>query len=140
VGFKKKADSWYMDSDDIILVINLQKSAYGPQYYINVALWLKPLGEADCPKEHRCHIRSRWDSLVAFDEKHLARLLDLEAPIADNERQLEIAHILKSHVVPFLSKVSTLDGVRSVYQTASWPSSLVNRSAQEFLSGEVRDG
>lgn len=59
-GFKKKANTWFLNNDETIAVLNLQRSSYGPQYYINVGLWLKPLGEVDIPKEHHCHIRCRW--------------------------------------------------------------------------------
>lgn len=49
-GFSKHSGSWYRDTDDVITVAELQKSQYGLQYYVNIALWLRPLGEAKTPK------------------------------------------------------------------------------------------
>jgi hypothetical protein len=78
-GFKRTADTWHLRNDDTILVLNLQKSPYGRQYYINIAAWLNALGAADVPKAHTCHIRCRWEDLVPnANEKHLEKLLDLE--------------------------------------------------------------
>ncbi|TQJ33450.1 uncharacterized protein DUF4304 [Arthrobacter sp. SLBN-122] len=44
-GFSKTSGSWYRITDDVITVVELQKSQYGLQYYVNIALWLRPLGE-----------------------------------------------------------------------------------------------
>ncbi|PZS07781.1 MAG: hypothetical protein DLM55_09900 [Acidimicrobiales bacterium] len=44
--------------------LQLQKSQYGLRYYINVALWLLALGEAQFPKERTCHVRSRLSRVL----------------------------------------------------------------------------
>ena len=38
----KKSGSWYITGPDAIAVLNLQKSQYGPRYYLNVGLWFGP--------------------------------------------------------------------------------------------------
>ena len=35
-GFKRNASTWYLGGAEIIHVVNLQRSSYGRQYYINV--------------------------------------------------------------------------------------------------------
>ncbi len=57
VGFKKKSDTWHLKHEEITHVVNLQKSSYGKQYYINIAMWLNTMGENNSPKDHLCHIR-----------------------------------------------------------------------------------
>ncbi len=37
-GFRCKKNSWYRLSNDLIQVLNIQKSAWGDQYYINLGL------------------------------------------------------------------------------------------------------
>jgi hypothetical protein len=54
-GFKARATNWYKHGPDALLVVNLQKSLYGPRYYINLAAWVKQLGEVEAPKEYQCH-------------------------------------------------------------------------------------
>src|SRR5262245_50495126 len=82
-GFTKKSGSWYHDKSDAILVANLQKSNYGDQYYVNLAIWLKALGDAQYPKEHKCHIGLRLDSLASSEE---ITCFDGESSIAAAER------------------------------------------------------
>lgn len=134
-GFKKKANTWYLDNPETIVIVNVQKSSYGPKYYLNVAVWLKRLGKAHVPKEHKCHIRCRWNSLIPMDEKQLERLMDLgDTSLSDEKRIAEIATLMQKYVLPFLSKSTSLEGLRSIYETHSWPSCLVDRKAQELLS------
>ncbi len=134
-GFKQKSDSWYMANNETISVVNLQKSAYGEQYYVNVGLWLKDLGDAETPKEHHCHIRCRWKSLIQEDEKYLERLLDLDdTSFSDDERSAKIGHFVEMNVVPFLQKCASLEGLRSLYKSSVWPkASLIHRNARELL-------
>ena len=44
-GFIKKGDSWYFNEAETILVANLQKSNFGKQYYVNLAVYVKQFGE-----------------------------------------------------------------------------------------------
>src|SRR5262245_58564158 len=63
-GFVKRSGTWYLNREQTLLVANLQKSQYGDKYYINLAVWMKKLGEQRFPKEHLCHIRLRLTSIV----------------------------------------------------------------------------
>lgn len=63
-GFVKKGGSWYSTSNDAVIVVELQKSQYGPKYYVNIAWWLRLLGNASAPKEHACHVRTRLARLA----------------------------------------------------------------------------
>lgn len=118
-GFKKKrADTWCRQDVDVISVLNLQKSNYSRQYYINVALWLKALGEAKAPMEHKCHIRFRLERLMPIDEREVTRLLNLEdVTMADEERSAQISSLIERHVIPFFLANGTLAAVKDTYQT-----------------------
>ena len=62
-GFRNQGQSWYLDGRDAIVELNLQKSDYYDNYYINFGIWLKTLGEAVFPKKHHCHIAGRVDAI-----------------------------------------------------------------------------
>jgi len=143
-GFKRKASTWYKANTDTIVLLNLQKSSYGPQYYINIAVWLRAFGDVDTPKENECHIRLRWESIVPGNEKHLERLLDLEnGSLSDAARISEIELLVRNHVLPFLLQVSSLMEIRSIHETNSWPRGiLIHRKARDLLtplSGESHE-
>src|SRR5688572_11144963 len=72
VGLKKRAKTWYARSAEVLGIVNLQKSQWGPQYYVNLAFWFVALGADEVPKEREGHVRTRFDAL--FDESKAAEL------------------------------------------------------------------
>ena len=131
--FKKKKLNWYLDGEDTIGVLNLQKSNYGEKYYINLALWIKQLGDADAPQEHKCHVRCRWEDIVKEDEKLLERLLNLEIDVPARDERLRSA--LTNFVVPFFMQTRSIEQIKQLQTTDLWPPSiLVRREAQELLN------
>lgn len=59
-GFRKNQRSWFRDTGEMIQVVNLQASQWSTDdYYFNLALYLKPLGDLETPSESKCHIRRR---------------------------------------------------------------------------------
>jgi Domain of unknown function (DUF4304) len=64
-GFKKTKTTWRKTTDDLIYVINIQGSQWNEEdYYINVAMYIRAIGEEENPPEYRCHIRSRIENEV----------------------------------------------------------------------------
>jgi hypothetical protein len=122
-GFKRTASTWFLENAEVFQVVNLQKSSFGRQYYVNVALWLKTLGHVDVPKAHQCQVQCRWGALIPEpDAKDLATLLDLEdASVGESERAAKVSHLLEAFVLPFFAGVSTLSGLRAIYQSDRLP-------------------
>lgn len=113
-GCSKKAGSWYRRSAETIVVLNLQKSQYGLQYYVNVGLWLLGLDQVETPKERHCPIRTRLTRLVPLAiEARLTTLLDLQSPIDDALRREELLALLHEHLLPLMEASAALDGLRS---------------------------
>jgi hypothetical protein len=132
---EKKSGSWYRRSAETIFVLNLQKSQYGLQYYINVGLWLLALEPAEAPKEHHCPIRTRLDNLVSpAEQARLTTLLDLETLIDEGTRREELLAVLQSILLPTMDACSTLAGLRS--EAGQWllSVSLVGGDAQRLLA------
>jgi hypothetical protein len=133
----KKSGSWYRRGPDTILVLNLQKSNYASRYYVNVALWLLPLGEADAPKENKCHVRSRLTQLVPQElEERVNELFDLDSAIDDAARREQILGVLREHLLPLMDSGSTLEGLRSGSGQRLIERSLVTGPAQRLLQGQ----
>jgi hypothetical protein len=133
-GFSKKGGSWYRTTDDVITVVQLQKSQYGLQYYVNIALWLRPLGAATTPKEQMCHIRTRLSRLVENEEAKLDALLNLDVPMAEEERVEKLTHFLGVHMGPALEAVETLNSLRGGSGQKVVAMSLVKGPARDLLA------
>lgn len=134
-GFTKKSGSWYRRSSETIVVLNLQESQYGPQYYVNVALWLLGIGpEEEAPKENHCHVRTRLELLVPTPKGRATTLLDLTSPLDDRTRREELLTLLDSDLLPVVDACATLENLRSGEGRRLIDVSLVEGPAQRLLA------
>jgi len=133
-GCSKKSGSWYMRGPETIVVLNIQKSQYGHQYFVNLAIWLRALGDADAPKENNCHIRTRLTRLVPTDlEERLTALLDLDRDLDEVTREEELLRLLCGHLLPLLKASLSLESLPSGDGRRLVARSLVTGPAQQLL-------
>lgn len=135
-GFKKKSSNWYLHKNDVVLVVNLQKSQYGDQFYINCAVLVKALLDLEFPQEEKCHIRFRLDSDgtgALVDRVKL--LLDLENnSISEEDRQAELRQLITSHALPHLEKCSTLSGIAEVVNNPTFESWAIRKNLRDLVA------
>lgn len=113
-GFKGGPRTWRKSVPLGIAVLNLQKSQWGDQYYINFGVYVRSLGALAEPRTEQCHYNARAGTVDPTKEARWKELLDLERPIEDLERQREIAESLRDEVFAFLERVGTEEGLRAV--------------------------
>ena len=105
-GFVRRGRvSWYRRGADLIQVVNLQKSQWGEQYYVNVSYWLLPLGSAKWPREQDCHVRMRCDDAIRSGRR-IHQSLD-----AEYKGKVDVATIVVDELLPFLKATSTTAGL-----------------------------
>jgi len=135
-GFRKKSGSWYLDKVDSILVVNLQKSNYGEQFYVNLAVWLRALGSDVFPKEHKCHIRIRLASLVG---EEVTKCFDAQdSTFTDGARARLIRSLMEEHAIPFLRDCSSIKGIRRCLKEGTLENGFVHHQVEE-LAGSCED-
>jgi len=134
-GLRKKADSWYLSSDEVVGLLNLQKSQYSDAYFINIGFLLEPKNSAIFPKEHQCDIRLRLTSLVDESfKKEIDSIFDLECEsFSDEERRSKISEIVARLALPLLDDCATLSGVKECYKNGRFAKSMINRKAKSLL-------
>src|SRR5215472_12199781 len=111
-NFRCKGKTWSFANEEVVQLVNLQKSQWGNQYYINFAIWLKALGQPPRDlKEHQCHIRLR-DSDLVEDDTLPKQALDLENQLDDRTRSEALKSILRGTLNPFALACRTLEGLR----------------------------
>ena len=119
VGFKKKGSAWYCQEAEAVLVISPQRSQYGLRYYLNLGVYWRILGEKMTPKVRECQLRSRIESILPQEKKHLVEhCLDFEdASIDDSTRHAVLLDALSLHAIPVLKRCATEEGLRDEYNS-----------------------
>ena len=130
-GFVKKGGSWYRDEPDAIFVADWQKSNFGKQYYVNLAVWVKALGKASFPKEHVCHIRIRLGQLM---KRGSERLFDAEdASISMDERTSRIVRAIETRAITFLTACRTVEGILRLLRQGRLSNAMVHWKVRELV-------
>jgi hypothetical protein len=133
-GLKKKSNSWYWSNNDVVQVINLQKSQYGDQYYLNFGIGLIELGISDFPKEQHCHIRFRAAAVVSDELKlKIESALDLESmSMSDEERASDISELIREVILPVFSDCSSKNGVLYSVKRGLFFKAMVHKKIKEL--------
>jgi len=134
LGFRRRRDTWSKSNEDTITLLDLQKSQWGGQYYVNLAIYLRELGTAAAPAEHQAHIRVRLDSIGRHFEPSIAEALDLErTEMSADARKATLTRALREVAVPFLLDRSVIPMLRALLAKAELGPVLITRTAREFL-------
>jgi len=126
-GFRCKRTSWYRRVNDVIQILNIQKSVWSNLYYINIGF--DPYDETCCfpkdysfPPEYKFRIRFRAEEIV--ENKDVLCSLDFEQPFSD--RDVYIMDLIKD-CLSFMDSLSTKEKVLS-YHKKRYPNIIVRMS------------
>lgn len=128
-GFKKKAKTWWRQSPDVIQVLNLQKSPYGDNLYVNLGIYLKALGEEKAPPENRCHVRVRLER-VALEERQRS----VAAASASEAPSQPLLDAVLTDGVSWLDALGTHAGIRQYLEAGGSKKGLVFREVANLVS------
>ena len=130
-GFVKTGQSWYLDGKDAIVVVNLQKSDFDEQYFINMGIWLKALGENAFPQENLCHICLRAERLFPEQRELILRGCSLE--YSDEGLWGSLSEFIKTSLIPFCRTCSDEGYLRTLLSQGRFDGGLVRKEARTRL-------
>jgi hypothetical protein len=134
-GFKRKSDTWCSEKEQVTILVNLQKSQYSRQYYVNCGISLKCLGGNPPKREHLCHVRFRLTAIApAADCRLIDSIFDLEdETLADGERREKISSLIRDLALPFLQECSSGEGIAEAIENGKLDHALVNKQVRDLV-------
>lgn len=139
---RKRDTSWYRSCAETLLVVNLQKSDLGGQYYVNLGVALPALTPGEFPREELCQLRMRLDRIVD-DRESLVAALDLENRASDIGREAVIAAGVQRGA-EWLERLSTARALKDAIVSSAFIASHGTGQLKEYLGLPVnriaRDG
>ncbi len=95
-GFTRKGNNWTFDNDELGKKVNLQKSNYGNQYYINYGYIINGLQLTTTE-----HVSCRLGATSKTEQKYITDLLDLTTDIPPDLRLYDLEnYIIKDVILP----------------------------------------
>ena len=129
LGFTKKSDTWWRQSEDAVQVLNIQKSQFGERIYVNLGVYLKALGPETTPPERRCHVQVRLEQIADPELWN-----EIASAAADTEPTPALIAAVVEDGSGWLNRLSTLAGVREFIESDASKHALVFASVRELVS------
>ena len=137
-GFRKTSATWRRDCDRLTQVFNIQKSQWGDQFYLNLGIYLRGLGNESRPTEYRCHVRCRAERLLEDEElQTLRECLDFDTPLDREKRYLQLEEIVANRVLPWFEDHTTPESVGTTLRKGTAGFAIM-RGTPELLGFEMR--
>jgi hypothetical protein len=127
--FNKVGRTWRRVFPDVILVVNLQKSQWSSDLYVNLGAYLRSLGTELRPPCQRCHISARLEAVVPAEQFEAARSLSSGEPPSS-----EAVMAFSGFGLPWLESLSSSSGVRAFLRTSRSRRMLVSNEARALVS------
>jgi hypothetical protein len=142
VGMELHKRAWYQRTEEVITVCGLQKSQYGPSYYVNVGFNFAGLDSDPHPHPERCHLRVRIEQFIR-DEGQVAEvrgLLDLEREIDESVREDRLFEIFDEYLAPVVRRSSSVAGIRAMVADGTLPDYMLTLKARQVLEIPLPQG
>jgi hypothetical protein len=133
-GFRRRGSLWTRATNDVTQSVELQKSQYGEQFYLNVGLWLNALGTLERVRDTDMHIRLRPDTLFnPIECEEWVRHLDFDQAIGDAERQQVLTSMMESLLIARLDAWQSQSGVQNAFENGDLSHALILGGARAAL-------
>ncbi|SFJ15562.1 DUF4304 domain-containing protein [Planctomicrobium piriforme] len=133
-GYKKlRGDTWYKFNKDTICLVNIQKSDWGNEWFVNLAVWINGIEKSNIPPissffkkyvkrlyperplHNHCQLQVRWEVLAPERKNLLMLAMRLyDNSLSDADRIPILTEMLENTVIPFLERASSFKGLKSI--------------------------
>lgn len=109
--FKKAFGSWYKESEECIVILELQKSSFADSYYLNIKIFIQGAFE-------RTYLPNK--ELTKSSMGHITKqirdkdVLDFTEPIDYEERKADLIKLFNEFIVPFTNKSLSRSGINDL--------------------------
>lgn len=130
-GWSRRGKAAFFRGEDAIINVNVQKSAFDQQRFINLGIWLLALGDADYPSHSECHLQFRLERVFDGLARDVAIATDASRSDSSGLEDLKTA---LERVEPDLRKLANIDELRRLASEGLLTKGLVRKEARALLS------
>ncbi|NNM44205.1 MAG: DUF4304 domain-containing protein [Chlamydiae bacterium] len=114
-GFERAYEGWFREFDEVIHVLDLQKSNFGCYYYLNIKLFIQGVFGNIYVKSKKL-VKTDCGNIFLRQPNNYSKLLNLDIELADIDRKEGLKEMFRDFIVPFSSKTSTKTGIKKLHE------------------------
>ena len=115
-GFESAFSGWFKESDECIVVLDLQKSSFSNSFYLNIKVYVHGLFGKIYHKSKDL-VKKEIGNVFTRTPNEYNNILDLENEMESILRVGKMELLFKEFIVPFADKMLTRVGVKELAQT-----------------------
>ena len=122
--------------NDVVQIVDIQKSNYGMSFYLNFGVYVKILGEQERPGLQDCHVVVRLEEIDKFQHKaEIEQALNCENDLSDEARTLLLLNYVELAINQFISVFSNFDAIVQSFRASTNPYILPRGKLALFMNG-----
>lgn len=112
-GFKRLKKMWYIETDECYSLIEVDKGTWRTFYYLDLNVVIKALMTKSNPSQTEGDLLGWNVEVLMPDPLKIRTALSLaDTSITNKEKDALIVTALEEYAIPFLKRVSTLEGLK----------------------------
>jgi hypothetical protein len=114
-GFESAFNGWLKESPECIFVIELMRSNFGNYYLLNIKIFVNGV----FGKNHIVNkdmVKKEIGNIDRGEPKRFENALNLEFPMDDTAREMELEALFHDFLVPFSEKALTKRGIHELVE------------------------
>lgn len=131
-NFRKKGNTWYRVMSGLTQIVNLQKSAYGDYYYINIGICIHDLSKSDYVPENQCDLRARANELLPDLSDKITELLQNSKSVADSKLRASLSCVIED-LIKLMDKCDSVNALREQLQQGNLGMMAITVKARKLL-------
>ncbi len=112
-GFEQAFGGWFKDSNECIIVLDLQKSYYSNLYYLNVKIFIQGMF-GNTYRRSKDMVKKDLGDIFTRSPQRLNDPLDIENPMSDEERKTKLKTLFNEFIIPFTQKAMSVSGINEL--------------------------
>ena len=114
-GFERTYEAWFKESPEVILVLDLQKSNFGNNYYLNVKLFIQGTFGNTYSKSKKL-VKTDGGNIFLRQPDNYSDLLNLDTALEDHERNDGLRKMFSEFITPFCNKTNTKEAIKEFHK------------------------
>lgn len=110
-GFSTAFGGWYRESDECFAVLELVKSKYSNRFMLLIKVMIKGAFNVVRYLPTKELMKSSLGDVTFSESEEFVPALDLESPLAPDERKAMLERLFQERIVPLVEESSTKHGI-----------------------------
>jgi hypothetical protein len=114
-GFERAHEGWFKESPEVILVLDLQKSNFGNNYYLNIKLFIQGTFGNTYSKSKKL-VKTDGGNIFLRQPDNYSNLLNLDVSLEESDRKEGLRKMFSEFITPFSNKTNTKEGIKELHK------------------------